>query len=120
APRVSIEAESLGLQREFPQIGPASVLGIELNPYAAELARVSVWIGDIQWARRHGYTPGEKPVLGKPEPIHTRNASLTEGGPAPPRPRGHATSATPPFLGAKLMKRRLGAAQTEAIRALYD
>ena len=26
-----------------------AVLGIELNPYAAELARVVIWIGEIQW-----------------------------------------------------------------------
>jgi type II restriction/modification system DNA methylase subunit YeeA len=50
--RASIEAEAMGLQREFPQIGPASVKGIEINHYAAELARVSVWIGEIQWMRR--------------------------------------------------------------------
>jgi hypothetical protein len=43
-----VEAEALGLQREFPQVGPEAVLGIEINPFAAELARVSVWIGHIQ------------------------------------------------------------------------
>ncbi len=31
------------------------MLGIELNPYAAELARVSVWIGEIQWMRGNGF-----------------------------------------------------------------
>jgi len=50
-----VEAEAIGLQREFPQVGPEAVLGLEVNPYAAELARVSVWIGHIQWARRHGF-----------------------------------------------------------------
>ena len=43
--RVQVEAEAMGLQREFPVIGPGNVKGIEINPYAAELARVSVWIG---------------------------------------------------------------------------
>ena len=43
--RVQLEAEALGFQRAFPEVGPANVKGIELNPYAAELARVSVWIG---------------------------------------------------------------------------
>ena len=33
----------LGLPRAFPETGPANVKGIEINPYAAELARVSVW-----------------------------------------------------------------------------
>ena len=45
--RVQFEAEALGFQRAFPEIGPANVKGIEINPYAAELARVSVWIGEI-------------------------------------------------------------------------
>ncbi len=31
-----------------PVIVPANVKGIDVNPYAAELARVSVWIGQIQ------------------------------------------------------------------------
>ena len=47
--RVQFEAEALGFQRAFPEVGPANVKGIEVNPYAAELARVSVWIGEIQW-----------------------------------------------------------------------
>ena len=42
-----VEAQTLGLQPPFPAVGPANVKGIELNPYAAELARVSVWIGEI-------------------------------------------------------------------------
>ena len=44
--RVQLEAEALGLPRAFPETGPANVKGIEINPYAAELARVSVWIGE--------------------------------------------------------------------------
>ena len=54
--RVQFEAEALGFQRAFPEIGPANVKGIEINPYAAELARVSVWIGEIQWMRRNGFS----------------------------------------------------------------
>ena len=49
--RANLEAEALGLPRGFPRVGPEAVRGIELNPYAAELARVSVWIGEIQWMR---------------------------------------------------------------------
>ena len=40
--RVQLEAEALGFQWAFPDIGPANVKGLEINPYAAELARVSV------------------------------------------------------------------------------
>jgi hypothetical protein len=53
--RANIEAEVIGLERVAPVIGPECVLGIEINPYAAELARVTVWIGEIQWMRRNGF-----------------------------------------------------------------
>ena len=46
--RVQLEAEAMGLQRAFPAVGPANIRGIEINAYAAELARVSGWIGEIQ------------------------------------------------------------------------
>ncbi|WP_197710972.1 hypothetical protein [Chromatium okenii] len=39
------------------------MLGIELNSYAAELARVTVWIGEIQWMLNHGFFIGKKPIL---------------------------------------------------------
>ncbi len=54
--RVQLEADAMGLPLTFPEIGPANVKGIEINPYAAELARVSVWIGEIQWMRRNGFS----------------------------------------------------------------
>jgi hypothetical protein len=40
------------LAAQFPNSGPENVLGIEINPYAAELARVSIWIGEIDGAKR--------------------------------------------------------------------
>jgi hypothetical protein len=43
--------------------GPHNVLGIELNEYAAELARVTVWIGELQWRIAHGYEFKTNPVL---------------------------------------------------------
>ena len=49
------------MQRAFPEVGPANVKGIEINPYAAELARVSVWIGEIQWMRRNGFAESTRP-----------------------------------------------------------
>ncbi|MCS6877312.1 MAG: class I SAM-dependent DNA methyltransferase, partial [Geminicoccaceae bacterium] len=49
--RVLIEAEELGLGQELrrSEVGPRQMLGIEINDYACELARASVWIADIQW-----------------------------------------------------------------------
>ena len=61
--RVAIEGELFGFPPSFPSIGPEALLGIEINPYAAELARVSVWIGEIQWMRRNGFDIGRQPIL---------------------------------------------------------
>jgi type II restriction/modification system DNA methylase subunit YeeA len=46
--RANLEAEQLGVQRALPMVGPEAVKGIEINPYAAELARLTIWIGEIQ------------------------------------------------------------------------
>ena len=55
APGQNLEAEALGLERQHDVTGPHNVLGIELNEYAAELARVTVWIGELQWRIQRGY-----------------------------------------------------------------
>jgi len=76
--RANLEAEVLGLQRQFPSVGPENVLGIELNPFAAELARVSVWIGEIQWMRRNGFNASRNPILRSLDTIENRDAVLDE------------------------------------------
>jgi type II restriction/modification system DNA methylase subunit YeeA len=74
--RANLDAEALGLHRGFPRVGPECVLGIELNPYAAELARVSVWIGEIQWMRRNGFDAAKNPILRPLDTIECRDAVL--------------------------------------------
>ena len=74
--RVQLEAEALGFQLAFPDIGPANVKGLEINPYAAELARVSVWIGEIQWMRRNGFYESRDPILKPLDTIECRDAIL--------------------------------------------
>ena len=115
----NLEAEALGLPRAFPTIGPEAVLGIELNPYAAELARVSVWIGEIQWMRRNGFEAAKNPILRTLDTIQNRDAVLgADGGPAP-WPRADALVGNPPFLGNKKMIAGLGEAYTVALRGAY-
>ena len=84
--RVQLEAEALGFQRAFPEIGPANVKGIEINPYAAELARVSVWIGEIQWMRRNGFAEARNPILKPLDTIECRDAILTPDSAEPEWP----------------------------------
>ena len=106
--RVNLEAEAMGLERSFPAVGPANVRGIEINAYAAELARVSVWIGDIQWMRRNGFRESRDPILKPLETIECRDAILAANGSEPDWPEADVVIGNPPFLGGKLLVRELG------------
>ncbi|MFW2830909.1 class I SAM-dependent DNA methyltransferase [Sphingomonas sp. ID0503] len=117
--RANLDAEALGLPRGFPRTGPENVLGIELNPYAAELARVSVWIGEIQWMRRNGFDAAKNPILRPLDTIECRDAIINQDGTAMHWPPADAIIGNPPYLGAKLMKGLLGPSYTNAVRALY-
>ncbi|MDD2704759.1 MAG: N-6 DNA methylase [Acidocella sp.] len=116
--RANLEAYQLGLALAFPQVGPENVLGIEINPYAAELARVSVWIGEIQWMRRNGFDASRNPILRTLDNIDCRDALLTEGGARARWPDADAVVGNPPFLGAKWMLDRLGTSYTHQLRGL--
>ena len=117
--RVRVEAQTLGLQPPFPAVGPANVKGIELNPYAAELARVSVWIGEIQWMRRHGFREDRDPILKPLDTIECRDAVLTADGQEPEWPEADVVIGNPPFLGIRRMRRILGDAETDALPEVY-
>ncbi|MCB1362930.1 MAG: class I SAM-dependent DNA methyltransferase [Rhodobacteraceae bacterium] len=118
--RVNLESESLGIPREFPRVGPECVKGIELNPYAAELARVSVWVGEIQWMRRNGFDAARNPILRSLGTIECRDAVLTADGTRADWPRADAVVGNPPFLGNKRMIGALGEDYTQALRRAWD
>ena len=118
--RANLDAEALELPRGFPRVGPESVLGIELNPYAAELARVSVWIGEIQWMRRNGFDAAKNPILRNLDTIECRDAVLDEAtGERAKWPDADAVVGNPPFLGAGKHLRELGDQYTAALRAAF-
>ena len=117
--RVQLEAESMGLQRAFPAVGPANVRGIEINAYAAELARVSVWIGEIQWMRRNGFNESRDPILKPLETIECRDAILTTEGGEPQWPAADVVIGNPPFLGGKLLNTHLGEDYVARIFKVY-
>jgi hypothetical protein len=122
--RANLDAEALGLPRGFPRVGPECVLGIELSPYAAELARVSVWIGEIQWMRRNGFDASRNPILRPLDTIECRDALVVydetqEEWREASWPDADVIIGNPPFLGGKSMKRTLGDEATEIIRQVY-
>ncbi len=121
----AIQWGSLVLQtpQEFPHIGPEAVLGIELNAYAAELARVTIWIGEIQWMIRHGLGYRRDPILRPLHHIETRDALLDLTDPTRPQeaewPAAEFIVGNPPFLGDKLMLASLGADYVRILRGLF-
>lgn len=117
--RVNIDAETLGLDKATPAVGPENVLGIELNPYAAELARVSVWIGEIQWMRRNGFNAAKNPILRPLDTIECRDAVLNEDGTRAQWPEADVVVGNPPFLGNKKMIGELGEDYTRALRKAW-
>lgn len=117
--RVNLEAEALGLSRGFPQIGPEVVLGIELSAYAAELARVSVWIGEIQWMRRNGFEAAKNPILRSLKTIENRDAVLNPDGTRADWPKADVVVGNPPFLGGKKILTELGEDYTSTLRNVY-
>lgn len=118
--RANLDAEALGLPRGFPRVGPESVLGIELNPYAAELARVSVWIGEIQWMRRNGFDAAKNPILRNLDTIECRDAVLDEAtGARAQWPDADVVVGNPPFLGSSRMITELGEDYTSALRRAW-
>ena len=119
-------AERLRITGEFPQAGPHNVLGIEINPYAKELAGVAIWIGHIQWMLDHGYGSPRDPVLQPLDNIELRDAILAydeDGNPVPASwPEAEFVVGNPPFLGkgAKL-RALLGDGYIDALfRAWFD
>ena len=116
---------SLVLRRpmQVPQIGPEAVLGIEINAYAAELARVTVWIGEIQWMIRHGLGYRRDPILKSLDHIENRDALLDLSDPATPKeadwPEAEFIVGNPPFLGAKLLRRGLGDDYVDTLYSVF-
>ena len=118
--QVIVEAEMAGMDPALPLIGPETVLGIEINEYAAELARVSVWIGHIQWALRNGYPMPSEPVLRKLDTIECRDAVLAADGSVAEWPAVDAIVGNPPFLGDKAMIGTMGEDYTIRLRDAYS
>jgi type II restriction/modification system DNA methylase subunit YeeA len=122
-----------------PQVTVPQLKAIEINPYAFELAQVSVQIGYLQWRRDNGFDNDRTPVLQVLDGFQNEDALLV--------PHFHSKAKTlreaqasehaedtalkfyterdwpetdvivgnPPFLGGKLIRRELGNAYVDAL-----
>lgn len=122
--RANLECEALGLSPRLPVIGPEIVHGLEINELAAELARTTIWIGDIQWRIRNGIYSNPRPILRKLDSIERCDALICD------KPDGTYVEAkwpdaefivgNPPFLGGKLLRSELGDEYVARLRKLYE
>lgn len=114
------EAKALALPDDKQRIGPDCVLGIEINPYAAELARTTIWIGELQWQLRKGFKVERRPILGSLDTIECRDALLApEGEWEASWPDAEFIVGNPPFLGDKKMIGGLGESYVKRLRNTY-
>jgi type II restriction/modification system DNA methylase subunit YeeA len=95
-------------------------MGIELNLYAAELARVTIWIGQIQWMLRHGWGLSKDPILKPLDQISCRDAILNPDGTEAEWPAADCIVGNPPFLGDKKMISELGENYATALRQRFE
>jgi hypothetical protein len=117
------ECETFGLPPRLPTVGPEIIHGIEINPLAAELARTTIWIGDIQWHIQNGFYGRPKPILRTLETIECRDALIDRSKHTVPVeaawPAAEFVVGNPPFLGGKLIRRSLGSDYTDALFSVY-
>ena len=106
-----------------PRVSPSQMRGLELDPYAAELARTALWIGYIQWHYANGVAYARRPVLTPMDTIHRTDAILEldhEGNPIDPEwPDAEFIVGNPPFLGQMHLRREIGDKYIEELFRLY-
>ncbi|MEI7733052.1 MAG: DNA methyltransferase, partial [Verrucomicrobiota bacterium] len=135
-------AAQLGWRFE-PEVSVQQLRGIEINPYAYELAQVSVQIGYLQWRRDNGFNNNRTPVLQNLDGFqnedallvpHFRNKAKTlkeaqageHAGDDDLKfyserewPKCDVIVGNPPFLGDKLMRGELGDNYVQQLRRTY-
>ena len=108
-------------------IDPHQFLGLEINPRAAAIAELVLWIGYLQWHFRTKGGAPEEPILKAFKNIEVRNAVLTwDGAPLPKIVAGRETYpnarradwpmaefivGNPPFIGGKDIRARVNFAE---------
>ncbi|WP_348643369.1 class I SAM-dependent DNA methyltransferase [Rhizobium laguerreae] len=120
-----------GLALESHTVDPHQFLGMEVNPRAAAIAELVLWIGHLQWHfRNKGVAPSE-PILKAFKNIQCMDAVLKwDGYPMPKVVDGEVTYpnprrpdwpkmdyivGNPPFVGGKDIRARMGGGYAQAL-----
>ncbi len=114
-------------RQELPPIeltvSPEQLYGIEINPYAHELAQITAWIGYLQWRNENGFGEMADPILRPLHNIRRMDAILAydeDGRPVEPEwPTADVIIGNPPFLGGKKLRFELGDKFIDDLSYLY-
>ena len=116
-------AESHGFHGGAPSVSPRQMNGIEIDPYAAQLARTALWIGYIQWHQSNGFPYNQQPILTPLDTIRRTDAILDLSDPDNPTepdwPAAEFIIGNPPFLGSQLIRGQLKDSYAEPLFQLY-
>jgi hypothetical protein len=126
-----------------PEVGVHQLRAIEINPYAYELAQVTVQIGFLQWLRSNGFPLDREPVLQVLDGFHNEDALLVHHFHSKAKslkqaqagehaeddafrfykerewPKCDVIVGNPPFLGGKMLRRELGDSYVPALFEVY-
>ncbi|MGA2241472.1 MAG: DNA methyltransferase [Verrucomicrobiota bacterium] len=127
-----------------PQVSVQQLRAIEINPYAFELAQVSVQIGYLQWLRDNGFPLDRSPVLQNLDGFHNEDALLVPHFHSKAKtlkeaqagehkgddalkfyterewPKCDVIVSNPPFLGGQFLRRELGNSYTNGLFTNYE
>jgi len=116
-------AEQWGTPHRTEQVGPDQLAGLEIEPYAAELAQIVIWIGYLQYTHTEGFPQHDDPILSPHRSIECRDAIVgydEQGRPeAPEWPRADVIVGNPPFLGGKKLRSELTDSYVDDMFAIY-
>ncbi|MCO5219839.1 MAG: hypothetical protein M9909_13525 [Thermomicrobiales bacterium] len=105
------------------QVQPTQLRGIEINPYAQQLAQTAIWIGFLQWLHRNRHSELAEPILSPLDSIEMKDALLTfhEDGSVTETewPAARFIIGNPPFLGAKFLRNELGDEYVDTLHRVF-
>ena len=117
-------AETLGWGGLSPGVNPSQMAGIEIDYYAAELARTALWIGYIQWHQTNGFPYTRDPILMPLDTIRQTDAILDMSDANNPSevewPDAEFIIGNPPFLGHNPFRRQLGDEYADALYSVFN
>lgn len=146
---VILFGEAHGFGAFLPLVGPWQLYGIEINPYAHDLAQMTVWIGWLQWIRVNGFGFPAEPILrpldknirlmdailgSRESGVERRGAECRASSvecrddsrlptPEPSEPDWPAVDfiiGNPPFLGGNRIRQELGDNYVDSLFKVYD